>query len=175
MSASLLVSLSACRLRTAEQWSNDMWKAVVDFSCLEETISLPQPFTFQQHVQAAEAFRDHLDNDCKKKVCSVCSMYRRTVDVEEYDLEKVPNLHLLDASGPKTAKHPRDALTTFAWQNVTYCLQPYACRVDGSGDHCTVDICVDCFTDLKNKRVPDESLVCFDTGKLSRCILSCKL
>lgn len=129
-------------------------------------MSFPEPFTFQQHVEAAQKFRDQLDADCNKGVCSVCSKYCRACDIVAYDLDEVPNLHLLDASGPKTAKHPRDALTTFTWQNVTYCLQPDFCRVDASGEHCQADICVGCYSALKNKRVPDESLVCFDTGKI---------
>lgn len=154
---------------SAETVVADMWHALADFACLEyvnSTVPVPNPYTFEQHIDAARSIRDFLDRDCKHKgVCAVCSMYRRQCDLEVYDLEEVPNLHLLDASMPKTAKQPRDALTTFVWQNVTYCMQPDACHADERGERCSVDVCVGCFSALKNKRVPDESLVCFDTGE----------
>ena len=141
-----------------------MWTAISDFAGLDEDAMVPEPFTFEQHVDTAKEFRKHLENDCNRTVCAVCSSYQRNIDVKEYNIDDIPNLSLLDASVPPSTSHPRDALTTFTWRNVTYCLQPIACKPRRDGE-CVVDVCGQCHSDLKKKRVPDMSLVCFDTGK----------
>lgn len=140
-----------------------MWTAIKDFSGLDDVPTVPTPFTFAQHVETAREFRKQLDIDCNRTACAVCSSYCRKTDVNTYNINNIPNLSLLDASLPKSTALPRDALTTFTWRNTTYCLQPEACEVDD--EQCRVTICCLCHSDLKKKRVPEMSLVSFDTGK----------
>ena len=89
-----------------------MWTAISDFAGLDEVAIVPEPFTFEQHADTAKEFRKHLENDCKRSVCVVCSSCRRNIDIKEYNIDKIPNLSLLGASVPKST-YPRDALTTF--------------------------------------------------------------
>jgi hypothetical protein len=158
----LFQCLIACSDRDASQVAMEHWEALTKFVGLNDKCKIPEPFTFDQHVATAQKFRDHLKDDCRQEVCAVCSKYCSHAVVNKYSLADVPHLDLLDAAGPKSAKHPRDALTTFAWHDVTYCLQPYSCY--GDGNECQVDMCNDCYGALQSMRVPESSLVCFDTG-----------
>jgi ferredoxin len=148
-----------------------MWEGVKTFSGLYDDVAMPtmpKPYTLADHVAAAQAFRDIMDEECTRKVCGVCSKYCPDKDVKEYNIHAIPNLHMLDVDVPSTPELPRNALTRFTWQGQSYCLQPYACHPSPDETSCTVDLCSACKTDLKGGRVPATSLVAFDTGA-DRC------
>jgi hypothetical protein len=155
-----------------------VWADIAERTGLHETPEVPKPPTWDVHVQHAKAMREFLDVECSKKVCAVCSMMRRSVDVQEIGISEVPNLDLLDAAEPSTEALPRHALTTFThiWNapddSTTYCLQPAACfcRDDGSVD---IAVCTDCLRQLDKGRVPAESLVAFDTGMCGSVAHAC--
>jgi hypothetical protein len=92
-------------------------------------------------------------------------MMRRAVDVKPVDFGDIPNLGLLSADGPASPEYPREGLTTMEHNGTSYCIQAAACtsRQDGGQD---VAVCKSCLNHLQNKRVPPESLVCFDAGTL---------
>ena len=146
------------------------WAALVGFAHLNTTPSIPS-VTPDVHLQAAKAMRDHLDRECTRSVCAVCSCYCRSVDVTDFAPNDLAGLHLLDASRERSERHPRDALTTVDHDGVTYCLQPAACTFSVDGvvlEH--ISVCKDCSTSLGNSSVPKASLVCFDTGNY--CVAS---
>jgi hypothetical protein len=157
-----------CRGREASDVAREMWGGIKEFVCFEYLANeppLPQPFTLDDHVDAAIKFRTELKACCEKTVCAVCSRYRPKVDATSHAICDIPNLSLLDASLPKTDEYPRDALTTFQWRDTTYCLQEKACHVGDDPNTCNVTVCKECFFALKTKRVPPMSLVRFDAGK----------
>ena len=143
------------------------WDAIAKLSRLRpaDEAPVPKPVTFEEHVAAAKAFRAHVERECSRKVCSVCSRYRRSCDVFEQNLADVKGLDLLDVSGPQSLEHPRDALTTWSWDGHTYCLQKEGCR-DCAGV-AVLDICKECHHDMEAGRIPTASLVNIDTGGLA--------
>ena len=107
----------------------------------------------------------------------MCSMFVRSVDVRRYALTDIPNLDLLRIDADDIAedklRYPRHALTTWG----QYCLQPVAVHssstnsnddddVTDDDDDVHVDVCTSCYKSLSNYRIPDESLVAFDTGSI---------
>lgn len=145
--------------------SGDVWDGIAEFAGLRDEASVPSPVSWDDHVACAQSMRDFLDAECNKTVCGVCSIMRRSVDVQPVDFGAIPNLELLRADGPKTLQYPREGLTATEHNGTTYCIQPAACtsRHDGGQD---IALCKSCLNHLKHKRVPPESLVCFDAGKL---------
>lgn len=167
MSLMIFVLMLGCRSRTASHVSREMWAGIMEFACIDnpsKLTTLPRAYTLDDHVEAARRFREELRKYCDRTVCAVCSMYRPRCNVSRHDLNTIPNLALLDAALPKTDELPRDALTTFEWGNVSYCLQPAACFPSDDSSKCAADVCTECFADLKAKRVPKMSLVSFDAG-----------
>ena len=163
--------------RTAETVATAVWDEIAKCTGLYDIPDVPEAPTWDTHLANAQSMRDFLDRECRRSVCGVCSMMRRGQDVKLHDIASIPNLHLLDSTLPKTAAHPRDGLTTFAYtdpassKNVVYCLQPHACS-DSDDGKVNVSVCDSCHHHLTKGRVPPESLVCFDTGKqLSRYTL----
>lgn len=167
---------STCRNRSASDVSSEMWDGIKEFVCLDSCIdepSLPKPFTFDDHVDAAAKFRLNLQEYCDRTVCAVCSRYRPKANISSHLLDNIPNLSLLDSTLPKTDELPRDALTTFQWRDSTYCLQAEGCDVHDDPAMCAADVCSECFSALKAKRVPPMSLVCFDAGKCKAARIVC--
>ena len=110
-----------------------VWDEISKFTGLHDVPTVPEASTWDNHISHAKAMRQFLDRECQKTVCGVCSMMQRDQDVELHDIFSIPNLVLLDSTGPKSASQPRDALTTFkytdpaSFEDITYCLQPHAC------------------------------------------------
>ena len=142
-----------------------VWDEIARRTALHDEPQLPAAPTMQTHIDHAQKMRDFLDRECTKTVCAVCSMMRRTCDITRYPIKHIPNVHLLDASGPKTDQFPRAALTVVEHVDVdnttTYCMQPASVFEDEA------DVCIDCYTDLEKSRIPDLSLVAFDTGTIA--------
>jgi hypothetical protein len=154
-----------CREDSTETIARTMWTALVEFSHLDQPCSLPEPATWDEQIKAAAAFRDHMQRECEQEVCSVCSTLCRACDVADHVLSNVEHIELLDAAGPKTAEHPRAALTTWTWHDTTYCLQPAACREAPDGADAILAICKACSSDLDKGRIPAAALVNIDTGQ----------
>lgn len=158
-----------CRARARASAGDDiaarMWTGIKTFVGMDDKISLPTAYSFEQHVEAAVKFREHMDQDCDRAPCAVCSKYTHKTHLTRHRLQDVPNIDLLDSTLPGTPQLPREALTTFVWNCTTYCMQPAACHVDEALLECSVDVCKDCHADLKAGRVPCTSLVAFDTGE----------
>ena len=134
----------------------------------------------QPTLDVARQFRDVIDRQCTKNVCAVCSMIVRQVDIEEMTVSSIPNLDLLRKGREDGEEdvYPRAGLTV--WGN--WCLQPAAIRaidvpeghqgcdmdidleVDAEGH--VADICKTCLKELGKGKVPDRSLVAFDTGEM---------
>jgi hypothetical protein len=140
-----------------------MWEAVAEFAHLHSDHVIPTN-TRDTHLAAAAAMRSHMDKECTKDVCAVCSCYKRTCDITSIPPASLDGLHLLDASREKTSKLPRVGLTTVTIDDTTYCLQPYACIRDASTSVTHINVCNDCKDSLAASRVPKTSLVAFDTG-----------
>ena len=156
--------------RTAETVSADVWNGIAEFAGVHEESAVPQSAKWEDHVSAAQEMRDFLDSECNKTVCGVCSMLRRAVDIKSLAFGDIPNVDLLLKDGPTSPEHPRDGLTTVEHNGDVYCLQPAACTPNCTGDY-DVALCKSCRGHLEHKRIPPESLVCFDAGMSSKCML----
>ena len=116
-------------VRTADGVAFDVWSEIAKRTGLHDSPTLPSPTTWEKHATDAQLMRDHLDRECKRAVCAVCSMHRRAVDVASYSITDIPNIDLLDITVPSTEEHPRAALTTYQCTDVAtmednvYCLQ----------------------------------------------------
>ena len=150
-------------LQRAQITASELWTSVVDFAHLHSDDPIPN-ITRDTHLQAATDFRAHMDRECTKDVCAVCSCYKRACDVTSTTPSELVGLHLLDASRPKTDTLPRAALTTVTISSNTYCLQPVACQRDDDGTITHIKVCIECKHSLASSRVPNTSLVAFDTG-----------
>jgi hypothetical protein len=143
-----------------------MWDACRAFARMDVVDTVPN-VTPADHMAAAVKMRAHLDNDCTRSPCAVCSCYCRVVDLLTVSPSECPGLHLLVADGPKTPEFPRDALTTTTIANRLYCIQAAGCIMDPDNTTViTMHVCKECSDQLGKNHVPKKSLVAFDTGGL---------
>ncbi len=120
-----------------------------------------QAWSLQDDLATAQHFRACMDRDIPVQLCAVCARKCRRCDVHVLRFaDQFVGLGRLRADGPKTPAAPRQALTTFLWQDVRYCLLPAACdAVKG-----TAHVCTECTTELGHGKLPPASLVRIDTG-----------
>lgn len=78
-----------------------------------DNVQVPPIVDPLRFISDAKAFRDKLHQLCEERVCSVCGMYKRTMDLEA--IEDIPNAHLIIAND--------DSLTTAVWKGERYILQ----------------------------------------------------
>jgi hypothetical protein len=155
---------STAEIPTGEEVQQQQWEDLANRLGLHRQPSAPP---IQPVIEVAKSFRDVLDRQCCKEVCAVCSMYVRKVDITTLDLEDVPNLDLLrsdvEMSEEERQRYPRDGLTI--WRE--WCLQEAGITVEGeeSEEEVKVAVCKNCLKDLENDKIPDTSLVAFDTGE----------
>ena len=117
---------------------------------------------WDSEIRYARRMRRILKNECRRKLCAVCSISHPRDMVKPYHYEAVPNLSLLLADEEKTEECPRDAKTVYEWDGATYCLQPAACGEE------KVSRCGNCHASLGREKVPPDSLVRVDTGSIPR-------
>ena len=132
--------------------------ALVDFCGIDKESVCPTAFTFEQHVAAAQDFRDALDESCNLTLCAVCAIPQ--ANVVSIHIDDLPHKKMLRADEESTLEAPRHGLTVCTLKEVVYCLQPDAVTDDN------VSVCHACLTALKGKQIPKESLVRVDTGRI---------
>jgi hypothetical protein len=134
--------------------------ALIEFCAINQTSVCPPAFTFEQHVELAQDFRDSLDESCNLTLCAVCAIPQ--AGVESVHIDDLPHKKLLCADEPSTPEAPRHGLTTCTLKKVVYCLQPDAVKEN------QVSACPACLSALKKQKIPKESLVRVDTGLIPR-------
>ena len=118
--------------------------------------------------------RAHIEDHIRtpERICAVCNL---ECNKNEFKPEPVPwadfpGKHILEAGQCSTEEVPRSEQTTCVIDGVKYCLQRGAMNGlqngVGNGDDVLVNVCIDCFVDLRCGKVPNASLLRIDPGSV---------
>ena len=155
----LIFAFCFCRKKTVDSIVNTQHQLLLKQfgACygdnLESVLLPPSVPTFEQNVEAAKGFRDHVEKLCSEDICAVCSMYCPRSDIQKMSLQSIPYVSCLEVP-PGSPSH----LTTTVIGGRKYHLLAKA--VDGF----SVNVCGKCLSELKKNHVPQFSLVSFDGG-----------
>ena len=94
-----------------------------DFLC--RPVEVPRVWSREDERIASQRLAQEVAAAMPTTMCAVCARLRRADDVAEYAPADVSKVHLLLADGPRSPELPRDALTTFTFDDGSrYCLHP---------------------------------------------------
>ena len=117
----------------------------------------------EDSARAAD-FRMALQNTAPTETCCVCSCFVSPADCNCIPLASVPALYLLRADLPPTDVIPRSGHTTYAYDGVTYLLQPDG--ITTTSGTVMAQVCSECLASLSGRKpkVPKASLAAIDPG-----------